>query len=137
MRIIFLAALLGASCASLNGSQGSRENPLSICTIIDGADKYDKKNVLVDGIFRLTPHGALFYGKQCPENFVRLRNAQEYSSNISAERELKAEIDHNKTAPVHIVYKAKFRVIHGTECSETYCFKYQLDVNEIISANPG
>ena len=138
-RFIIIVLFLLGGCASLDGANPRFDDVFgratSICAVVGDAQKYDGRNILVSGLYRWEPHGAVFMGdSSCFEEISRLRFAVDYKEDERAKSLLDSLIGKNGTEPVEVVYRATFHIIHGISCSEVNCFHHEIEVFKLLAA---
>jgi hypothetical protein len=138
-RILVFALLLLSCCASLGDSNGGREwflRARSVCEILASAQKYDGQNVLISGRYLSFPHGAVLFGAPCPKEKVGLRYASHYEENSQARQTINALLQKDDSKPIDVVYRGTFHVVQGLSCSVVRCFRYEIEISNLLAARP-
>lgn len=106
----------------------------SICAVMADAQGFDGKDVLVEGVLWVEPHGVVFGGESCAEKNVRLDKTVDYQEMPDASRALNRVLRGAGTNRVDVVYEGKFHIVKGMMCSESHCFDYSIDVSKLVAA---
>jgi hypothetical protein len=117
------------------------ENPLpapevSICQVTADAPKYDGKQIIVRGLYRMVIHGAILMDRACPKTEVNLREAQGYKADKKASALIRSLTKNNQFQPVEVVFRGTFRVAHEGQCFGQICAAYEIETSELVTARP-
>jgi hypothetical protein len=112
------------------------DHPISICKIIADPTKYDGKQLLIAGEYRWQPHGAIFYGDNCSKTEIKLDGWSHQRDDGDAKAVWEALVKNDDMQPVHTVYRGRFAIVHGFDCTAVTCFRYKLEDPELVSARP-
>jgi hypothetical protein len=130
--------LLVLACAATNcAARNSREifsQAVPVCRALTESQQYDGRETLIRGIYKFTPHGAVFYGKNCSSTLVNIRGASQHRRNRRTETILASLIGLDGFGTAEVVYRAKFRRLPRALCSDVACFNYQIDTIELVAA---
>lgn len=135
MKKLLPLAILVTSCAPSSSIGILPDRAMPICSVLAHASEQNGRAIFVKGIYRHTPHGGLFFGRECNGDFVRLRNAPTYVPNPKAETDLQSALGRDNSRAIDVSYRAVFHVLPTLQCAESYCFRFQLEVIELVSAD--
>jgi hypothetical protein len=107
---------------------------LPVCAVIADAQSYNGRSILIDGLYKVEPHGAIFFGSSCSGDVVRLEKAEKYTENKEAKSLLEVSMDADETKSIEVVYRAVFRIVQGLQCSDVRCFRYEIEITELVAA---
>lgn len=127
---------LFVSSATGQATSGIVTQPVSICTILSDAAKYDGEEVLVKGQYRMVIHGAILMGHSCSGTDVNLREAKVYKANKQASSTLRSQTKKDQFRPVDVVFRGIFHVAHNGQCFGQICAAYEIETTELLSADP-
>jgi hypothetical protein len=132
-RFIFIACcFVELFCLRLSGQNPIQ--PLDVCDLTSHAAEYDGKQVYVRGLWRMTPHGSLLIGSGCREVEVNLTQTPGYTANRTASELVRKLAKKDQFGSVDVVFRAVFRVAKTRQCFGQICAPYQVETEELLSA---
>jgi hypothetical protein len=128
-----LACLVRAAYPQAMESSSSLPE-MPICKVTAESAKYDGKEVVVRGLYRMVIHGTILIGNGCPNENVNLREAPGYKASKKASAMLRSLTKKDQFAPVEVVLRGTFRVAHQGQCFGQDCAVYELESLQLLSA---
>jgi hypothetical protein len=138
LAIVFMLVL--TCCPSPAAREQAKDNApveaMPLCTVLADAAKYDGKEIVVRGLYRMVIHGSILMDRACSKTDVNLRQAPGYKADKQALSVLRALTKKDQFQPVDVVYRGTFRVAHQEQCFGEICARYEIEIMELISARP-
>lgn len=108
--------------------------PIPLCTVLKNPEKYDGKEIIVEGLYRMVIHGSILYGSACPQTNVNMRKASNWKGDKKASAVLQSLTEKDQFQPVVIVLRGTFRVAHQGQCFGQNCLVYEIEETELLRA---
>jgi hypothetical protein len=140
MRLPLLLAGAAFILASFQSSTAQKSacpaltQAVSICVVAADAARYDGKEVIVHGAYRMEIHGSVLMEDACPEAKVNLKEAPDYKADKRAQRNLRELTKKNQSQPVWVVLRGTFHAAREGQCFGQNCEPYQIDSHELLCA---
>ena len=112
------------------------DQALSVCAITANAKHYDGMSVVLQGYYRMVIHGAILRGNSCPEVELAVRRARNYRANKQASNVLRSLTKKSQFRPVDVIVRGVFRVAKEGHCFGQICSSYQIEIRELLYAQP-
>jgi hypothetical protein len=136
--IVCLLAVLGFGRVAFSQAAESPlpKTEVSICQVTVDAQKYDGKQIIVGGLYRMVIHGAILMDRSCPKEEANLREAQGYKADKKASALIRSLTKKDQFQPVEVVFRGTFRVAHEGQCFGQICAEYEIETSELVTARP-
>ncbi|HTV64470.1 MAG TPA: hypothetical protein VMD98_02640 [Bryocella sp.] len=139
-RLAIALVFFSMCCPSPTPAQQAKDaasaQAMSLCAVIADAAKYDGKEIVVRGLYRMVIHGSILMDRACSKIDVNLREAPGYKADKQASSVLRALTKKDQFQPVDVVFRGTFRVAHEGQCFGQGCAGYEIETTELISARP-
>lgn len=112
------------------------EQAMHLCAVIADAAKYDGKEILVRGLYRMVIHGSVLMDRSCSNTDVNLRESSGYKANKEASALLRSLTKKDRFQPVDVVFRGIFHVAHEGQCFGQICAAYEIETIELVTARP-
>ena len=136
--IILFTALWLSGCQLSAGVDTDLQVPangLDFCQVISDPQQYVGKEVVVNAIYKDTPHRELIYGSGCPKRYVYINGSSARRDNRSARSTLWRAVRKNPTAEVRVLLRGVLQERPDiTPCLREACMRYELDEAQLIVA---
>ena len=103
-------------------AQQAKDNPsaqaMPLCAVIADAAKYDGKEIMVRGLYRMVIHGAILMDRACSKTDVSLRDSPGYKADKKAASVLRSITKKDQFQPVEVVFRGIFRVAQKSNVSD-------------------
>ena len=109
---------------------------MPLCAILADAAKYEGKEIVVRGLYRMVIHGTILMDRNCSETDVNLRGAPGYKADKHALAVLRSLTKKDEFRPVDVVLRGTFLVAHGGQCFSEMCAPYEIETTALVSARP-
>ncbi len=130
--LINSSMIIGDEQSDIDNSQ-----PITVCNICANPNDYDGKMIIVAGVFKRIFHGSIIEGCESrSKSEINFRLSPDYSSGKSVKKAFASLTRKNQYAPVDVIVRGVFRVARQGECFGQICAIYDIEVNEMLSANP-
>ena len=106
----------------------------SICRVLLDARDNDGIDVIVDGIYRVSPEGSLLMASACQGKYVNLKDASDYMASKNAVEILRSLTRRNQFRPISVVIRGTFRVAQPGQCFGAGCERYEIEIHELLCA---
>src|SRR5262249_2868164 len=141
MKLLSLSLVLFVTCCSMpTSSQQTRDTgsaqAMSLCAVIADAARYDGKEVLVKGLYRVLVHRSIAMARACSKTDANLRLAPGYKADKKASSILRSQTKKDQFQPVYVVFRGIFRVAQEGQCFGQICVHYEIEATELLSARP-
>ena len=127
-------------CRTSPGQEQAKESApvqaTSLCAVIADAAKYDGREVVVSGLYRMVIHGTILVDRSCSKIYVNLRQSPGYKADKEASALLRSLSRKDQFRPVDVVFRGTFRVAHDEQCFGQICASYEIETAELITARP-
>jgi hypothetical protein len=111
--------------------------PVTVCDICSNPNDYDSKVVIIKGVYKRIFHGSIMAGSEsCSKSEINFRLSQDYRSEKSVIKAFTSLTRKNRHEAIEVVVRGVFRVAKQGECFGQICAKYDIEVNEMLSAKP-
>lgn len=107
---------------------------LDICAVIANAANYDGKEVTVGGVFETGPIETVFIGHVCPNDFVNVRQSENWRGDPSAVAKTRPGSKKQKYLEFGEVIRGTFRVAREGQCFGPNCQLYDIEESELLCA---
>lgn len=138
-RLVVVAVLLLMGCLSSVAQQTKDSlsmKAIPLCTVIADSAKYDGKEIVVRGLYRMVIHGTILMDRACSKTDVSLREAAGYKSDKQASALLRSLTKKDQFQPVEVVFRGIFHVAHQEQCFGQICAAYEIETTELVMAEP-
>lgn len=137
-----LSLALLATCSSILAFSGERKcstsaTAMPICTVLADAAKYDGKEIIVSGRYRILIHGSILVGADCSHHGeVNLRGAPNEKDDKRALEVIRSfyKKKQNRFQSIDEVVRGKFHVARQGECFGQDCWSYEIEIAELLCA---
>jgi hypothetical protein len=109
--------------------------PQSLCAIVENANFYDKKEIVVLATYRMYPHGALLEDSSCPESLLNLRESASFFANKLVLKKFYKMTKNNQYQPVKVVFRGILHVAETGMSFGEFNTKYEFETLELISVD--
>jgi hypothetical protein len=135
---LLVAACFSSAGFSANDQCTERAEVVSLCSVLSDATKYDGKEIVVSGLYRMVLHGSILMGSACPKNYVNLRGTPNEKEDKHALAVLRAfyKKKKNQFQTVDEVLRGTFRIAAQGQCFGQNCLSYEIEIHELICARP-
>ena len=127
---------LSSSPAQQTKDKGTSVQATPLCAIVAYASKYDGKQIMVRGLYRMVIHGSILMDRACSKTDVSLREAPRYKADKQASAILRSLTKKDQFQTVDVVFRGTFRVAHEGQCFGQICAGYEIETTELLSARP-
>jgi hypothetical protein len=134
--VLLLAQCLSALPSAADDGCALSAQSLPLCTVLADATKYDGKEIIVRGLYRMVIHGSILMGSACPKINVNLRGASNWKGDKHALAVIRSLTKKDQFRPVDIVSRGIFRVAHEGQCFGQNCLRYEIEETELLCAAP-
>jgi hypothetical protein len=139
MKPLVTVVIVFLMCRTLPAAQGQPQASTSVqamplCAVIADAAKYDGKEVVVSGLYRMVIHGAILMDRSCSKTDVNLREAPAYKANKQASALLRSLTKKDQFQPVDVVFRGILRVAHEGQCFGQICAPYEIETSALVTA---
>jgi hypothetical protein len=139
MKATTVVTVLIAACLNPAMSAGGKKcaapaDSVPLCSVLSDAARYDGKDIVVSGIYRMVVHGSILTSSACPNATVNLRQARGYKANKTALAVIRSLTKHNQFQPVDVVLHGTFSVAHQGQCFGQTCSLYEVENQEFLCA---
>ena len=121
-------------------AQQAKDTPsaqaIPLCAVLADAAKYDGKEIMVRGLYRMVIHGSILMDRACSKTDVNLRESPGYKADKKAVSVLRSITKKDQFQPVEVVFRGIFRVAHKEQCFGQICAGYEIETTELVSARP-
>jgi hypothetical protein len=138
-RLAVVAVLLMMRCSSSvaqHTKDGVSMKVVPLCAVIADNAKYDGKEIVVRGLYRMVIHGAILMDNACSKTDVSLREAAGYKADKKASALLRSLTKRDQFQPVEVVFRGIFHVAHQEQCFGQICAAYEIETTELVMAQP-
>jgi hypothetical protein len=137
-------AVMGAISLLVCGASLPQERPrgivpepaISLCAVLADAPKYEDKEIVVRGLYRMVIHGAVLIDNACSHTDVNLRESSGYKVNKAALSLLRSLTKKDRFRAVDVVFRGIFHVAHEGQCFGQICAAYEIETMELVTARP-
>ena len=137
-------AVMGAISLLVCGASLPQERPrgivpepaISLCAVLADAPKYEDKEIVVRGLYRMVIHGAVLIDNACSHTDVNLRESSGYKVNKAALSLLRSLTKKDRFRAVDVVFRGIFNVAHEGQCFGQICAAYEIETMELVTARP-
>lgn len=136
MALIFFSMCCPSPTPAQQAKETASAQAMSLCAVITDAAKYDGKEIVVRGLYRMVIHGSILMDRACSKTDVNLREAPGYKADKQASSVLRALTKKDQFRPVDVVFRGTFLVAHEGQCFGQGCAGYEIETTELISARP-
>jgi hypothetical protein len=138
MKPIAKCVLLAVTCLAPLASAGEKKcseavNAISLCLVLSDASKYDGKEIIVTGLYRMVTHGSVLMSPACSLTYVNMRRVLNEKPNKQALAVIRAVTKRDRFHPVEVVLRGNFRVAHEG-CFGQNCLLYEIEETELLCA---
>jgi hypothetical protein len=134
--LIFVLMCLTAPAPAQQAEDTPSARAIPLCAVIADAVKYDGKEIVVHGLYRMVIHGAVLMDRACSKTDVSLRESPGYKADKRAASVLRSITKKDQFQPVEVVFRGIFRVAHEGQCFGQICAGYEIETSELVSARP-
>src|SRR5712664_2186006 len=105
LTVILIVFLICSSPTSLPADESCTlsAQAVPLCTVLADAVKYDGKEILVRGLYRMVIHGAILAGTGCPKINVNLRGGPNWNGDKRALAVIRSVTKKNQFRSVDVV----------------------------------
>jgi hypothetical protein len=125
---ILIAVLLGACLGSRTLAGADRCAPVSeavpLCTVLSDAAKYNGKEIIVKGLYRMVIHGSILMSPECGKTYVNMRGASDYKADKHASSVLRSRTKKDQFQSFEVVLRGTFKVAQQGQCFGQNCLSY-------------
>jgi len=133
--ILIVSGLLPIACSGADTCNAA-VSAIPLCTVLSDATKYDGKDVIVRGLYRMVIHGSVLMSPACGQTYVNMRQASNEKPNKQALAVIRSLTKKDQFHPVDVVLRGNFRVAHEGQCFGQNCLLYEIEETELLCAAP-
>ena len=105
-----------------------------LCSVLRDASKYDGKEIIVSGLYRMVIHGSVLTSPECGETYVNMRQASDYKADRNASAVVRSVTKKDQFQSIDVVLRGNFRVAANGQCFGQNCLRYEIEDHELQCA---
>jgi hypothetical protein len=132
--VLLLSARFASQVLSDDDDCATSAKAIPICTLLADAAKYDGKEIMLKGVYRMVIHGSILMGPACPKDDVNLRRAAYWKGDQRALAMIRSLTKKDQFQSVDVVSRGIFRVAREGQCFGQNCLPYEIEETELLCA---
>jgi hypothetical protein len=132
--VLFLVVCFNPLSSTADDECSASAQAVPLCTVLADTGKYDGKEIIVRGLYRMVIHGSILMGSACPKVNVSLRGASNWKGDKHALAAIRSLTKKDQFQPVDIVSRGIFRVAREGQCFGQNCLRYEIEETELLCA---
>ena len=131
--IVFVSCFTSLALAS--GPQcAASSDAIPLCTVLADAAKYDGKEIIIRGLYRMVLHGSILTSPACAHTYVNMRRTSDYKADKRASQIMRSLTKDHQFQLIDVVYKGVFRAAEQGQCFGQNCLLYEIEARQLLCA---
>jgi hypothetical protein len=132
--LVFVLMCLAPPAPTQQAKDTPSAQAIPLCAVIANAARYDGKEIMIRGLYRMEIHGFILMDRGCSKTQASLRRSPGYRAEKSVAKVLRSAAKKDEFQPVEVVYLGIFRVAKEGQCFGEFCAGYEIEITELVSA---